>query len=79
LVLAFLREAGADLHRLCVGEDRLQIQSALRLPHSRNDGRDMLLISGDLTPLVAANALVRIPPNPGPLSRGVRLPFLTTS
>jgi molybdopterin molybdotransferase len=34
--------------------------------------------SGDLTALAKANALVRIPPNQGPLSRGVRLPFLPT-
>ncbi|MCU0787877.1 MAG: molybdopterin molybdotransferase MoeA [Verrucomicrobia bacterium] len=32
--------------------------------------------SGDLTSLSAANALVRIPPNAGPLSRGFRLFFL---
>jgi molybdopterin molybdotransferase len=34
--------------------------------------------SGDLTSLSAANALVRIPPNAGPLSRGARLFFLPT-
>lgn len=34
--------------------------------------------SGDLTSLAAANALVRVPPNQGPLSRGARLPFLST-
>lgn len=34
--------------------------------------------SGDLTSLATANALVRIPPNQGPLSRGVRLLFLPT-
>jgi molybdopterin molybdotransferase len=34
--------------------------------------------SGDLTSLATANALVRIPPLQGPLSRGARLPFLPT-
>jgi molybdopterin molybdotransferase len=34
--------------------------------------------SGDLTSLAAANALVRIPPHQGPLSRGARLSFLPT-
>jgi len=34
--------------------------------------------SGDLTSLATANALVRVPPNQGPLSRGARLPFLPT-
>jgi len=34
--------------------------------------------SGDLTSLSRANALVRIPPNQGPLSRGTRLQFLPT-
>ena len=34
--------------------------------------------SGDLTSLANANALVRIPPGQGPLSRGARLRFLPT-
>jgi len=34
--------------------------------------------SGDLTALSTANALVRVPPNQGPLSRGAKLPFLST-
>ena len=34
--------------------------------------------SGDLTSLATANALVRVAPNEGPLSRGTRLPFLST-
>jgi molybdopterin molybdotransferase len=34
--------------------------------------------SGDLTSLARANALARVPPNQGPLSRGTRLPFLPT-
>jgi molybdopterin molybdotransferase len=34
--------------------------------------------SGDLTSLATANALVRVAPNQGPLSRGTRLPFLST-
>jgi molybdopterin molybdotransferase len=34
--------------------------------------------SGDLTALASANALVRIPPGQGPLSRGARLHFLPT-
>jgi molybdopterin molybdotransferase len=34
--------------------------------------------SGDLTSLATTNALVRVSPNQGPLSRGARLPFLST-
>jgi molybdopterin molybdotransferase len=34
--------------------------------------------SGDLTSLAKANALVRVAPDQGPVSRGTRLPFLST-